>query len=103
VHVGRHPHHVLDVVLLDEAQQLGHLQLTPRWLAVLGIGPGLEGAGWHIRVQVGHHDGQRHVAGDQLPGRARAQERLLDPAHLLRPEEVGIVPARWRLGELAPR
>ena len=50
------------------------------WLKVKIIGPCFKGALRHIRIQIGDDNRNRHVAGDDLPGRSRTQQRLLDPA-----------------------
>jgi hypothetical protein len=50
MHVGRQPHDVLDIVGLDEAQELGQLELAAEGAAVIPVGPRLIGALRHVGV-----------------------------------------------------
>ena len=37
-----------------------------------------------------HDQAERHVGGNHLPGRARVEQRTLQPLHLVRPKEIGV-------------
>ena len=62
---------------LDPRQQARELQLTAQGRAVLGVGDRL------LALAVGHHDPQRQVREDHLPGRLRPAQTLQQPLQLL--------------------
>ena len=67
VHVGGQPHRVADAGVLDEAQQVGDLELAAARRPV-ALGDGLDAP---LAVAVVDDDqADRHVGGDHLPGRA---------------------------------
>ncbi len=87
VHVGGEPYGVAHAGMLDEREEIGDLELAPARGAVVALCDRLD-APLPISV-VDHHQADRHVGGDHLPGRPRVHQLALEPGHLRGPEEIG--------------
>src|SRR5258708_599705 len=85
VHVGGEPDHVLDAVVLDGAQEFGDVELAAEHRPV-AVGRVLELRPAFGILAVLDHQAERHVGSDDLPGRVRGEQRLLEPPDLLAPE-----------------
>src|SRR6188508_1541226 len=90
VHVCRKPHDILDRVVLDEAEQVCQLKLTPKGWSI-AISPGLKSQNIRDLQTKGH------VTGDHLPGRSRVEQGAFQPLHLRWAQK-----GRLRAGEFLP-
>ena len=68
VHVGGEPNGIAHASMFDERQQVGDLQFAAERRTVVALGHGFD-ARVLDRV-VDHQQADRHVGGDDLPGRA---------------------------------
>jgi hypothetical protein len=94
VHVGGDPDHVADVVVANEGEQFGDLQLPP------GRGAVAQRDGFRtaaVGVVVVDDQPERHVRGDHLPGGGGIQQRLLQPGELCAAENAELRAQRGRL------
>ena len=81
MHIGGQPDGVQDLFVADKAQQLCEFQFAALGCAGIAIGDGFD-----IFLILGHLvpdiDADRHVAGDDLPRRARGFQRGFQPIQL---------------------
>src|SRR5262249_30598635 len=82
MHGCRHPNDILDGVVFYKGEQAGNLEFAAGGRPVVGVGPSFERALWHVGIEIGYDDAERHVAGDQLPCRRRLKQRALEPSKL---------------------
>ena len=89
VHVGGEPHRVAHARALDEDEDIGDLELAAARRPV-ALGDRLD-APFAVDV-VDDDQADRHVGGDHLPGRLRAQQFALEPGDLRGPRKYAAGP-----------
>ena len=90
VHVGRHPDEIVAGVRMNASSSANS---NSRPAGAPGPLAHASNAGTPSRT-VPDQQAQRHVAGDNLPRRARRQESLLEPIELRRPQHARLGPRR---------